>query len=74
MDTNISIRGKVVAILEQKKRIVAKVSYSPGFITIPLDSAPEFRLNDLLEIDGKFVVDNISFDLNEDDIIDMKLN
>jgi len=74
LDTNISMRGKVVAILEQKRKIVAKVSYSPGFITIPLESAPEVRLNDLLEIDGKFIVDNISFDLNEDDIIDMKLN
>lgn len=74
MDTNILMRGKVVAILEQKKRIVAKVSYSSGFITIPIESTPEIRLNDLLEIDGKFIVDNISFDLNEDDTIDIKLN
>ncbi len=68
MSQILSIEGKVIEILEEKGKVIATISYSPGFITVPIKTALEIRLNDLLKIDGKFRVENISFNFNEESI------
>ena len=74
MDTNLTLFGQVIEIQENKGVIIAKIACSPGLVTIPVITNPEIHLNDLIKIEGKIIIDNISFDLNEDNSINIEMN
>ena len=66
MKKTLSIRGNVFELLEEGGKIIAKVSYSPGIISVPINESLEIHLNDEIIIKGNFEPSNISLAVSED--------
>ena len=68
LETNISLKGEVIEILKKDGKAHARISLSPGFITVPLLDSSSALLNDLIIISGKLTVTNVVAESNKEDL------
>ena len=74
MTQNISLKGKVVGILEKRNTIMAKIACSTCFVNISIKETPDIRLNDQITIDAHLIINKISQDSSENNEENFKLN
>ena len=68
LETTISIKGEVIEILEKEGKAFAKITFYPGFLTIPLNDSSEVLLNDLIVANGKLIVKKVAVEVNKEDL------
>jgi len=71
---SISLKGKVVGILEKGNTIMAKIACSPSFVNISIKNIPDIRLNDQITIDVRLIIDKISHNPSENNEENFELN
>jgi len=71
---NISLKGKVVGILEKGSTLMARIACSTCFVNISIKKTPDIRLNDQITIDARLIIDKVSQDVSEKNETDFEFN